>query len=81
MKNFKIIMISVLVGLVIIVILQNVQSVETRFLFIKVTMPIAVLLLLTFLFGFGAGLLASFTFEDKTNKQKSIKEKTQHGKI
>jgi uncharacterized integral membrane protein len=80
MKNFKLIMICVLIGIVIIVVLQNVQSVETRFLFIKVTMPRAVLLFLAFLFGFAAGLLASITFEKKTKKQTAIRDKSTDGK-
>lgn len=57
MKKFKIIAIVVVILLVLIVILQNTQSVQTKLLFATITMPRAFLLMLTFLFGFVAGLL------------------------
>ena len=59
MKKFKTITIAVVIVLVLIVILQNTQSVETKILFVKVIMPRAFLLMLTFLFGFVAGLLVT----------------------
>jgi len=68
MKKLKIITIAVVLLLVLIVILQNTQSVETKLLFVKITMPRAFLLMLTFLFGFIAGLLATLRFESKTSK-------------
>ena len=68
MKKFKIITIAVVSVLVLIVILQNTQSVETKLLFVKITMPRAFLLMLTFLFGFIAGLLATLRLGTKTNK-------------
>ena len=68
MKKFKIITIAVVSILVLIVILQNTQSVETKLLFVKITMPRAFLLMLTFLFGFIAGLLATLRLGTKTNK-------------
>ncbi len=68
MKKFKIITITVVSLLVLIVILQNTQSVETKLLFVKITMPRAFLLMLTFLFGFIAGLLATLRLGTKTNK-------------
>jgi uncharacterized integral membrane protein len=40
-----------------VVLLQNMQSVETRFLFFKITMPNAILLGLTLLVGFAIGYL------------------------
>jgi len=69
MKNFKIITIVTVLVLVLIVILQNTQSVETRFLFVTMTMPRAFLLMLTFLFGFVAGLLATLAFKEKSKKK------------
>ncbi len=69
MKKFKIITIVVVIVLVLIVILQNTQSVETKFLFVKIAMPRAFLLMLTFLFGFVAGLLATLRLEGKTEKK------------
>ncbi len=46
-----------LILLVLIVVFQNRQPVETRFLFITFTMPRAALLAITFLVGAAAGLL------------------------
>ena len=68
MKKAKIIIIAVVSTLVLIVILQNTESVETRFLFAKMIMPRAFLLMLTFLFGFVAGLLVTLRFEGKIGK-------------
>ncbi len=68
MKKFKIIVISVVLLLVLIVILQNTQSVETKLLFAKITMPRAFLLMLTFVFGFIAGLLTTLRLGSKTKK-------------
>jgi putative membrane protein len=67
MKKFKTIVITVVLVLVLVLILQNTQSVETKFLFVKITMPRAFLLMLTFLFGFIAGLLATLRFERKAD--------------
>ena len=68
MKKFKIIAIAVLSLLVLIIILQNIQSVETRILFAKITMPNAFLLMLTFVIGFIAGLLTTLRLESKNKK-------------
>ena len=68
MKKFKIIAIAVVLLLVLIVTLQNTQSVETKLLFAKITMPRAFLLMLTFLFGFIAGLLTTLRLGSKTKK-------------
>ena len=72
MKNFKTITIAVVIILVLIVILQNTQAVETKFLFVTVTMPRAFLLMLTFLFGFIAGLLIKLRLEGKKTKKTKI---------
>ena len=72
MKNLKTITIAVVVVLVLIVILQNTQSVETKFLFIKVSMPRAFLLMLTFMFGFVAGLLVTLSLKGKKPKKTQI---------
>ena len=56
MKNVKSIIILVVILLAIIVILQNTQSVETKILFVTVTMPRALLLIVTFLAGTTAGI-------------------------
>ena len=46
----------------IILILQNTQAVVTRLLFIKVSMPLAALLVLTLIIGFAGGVLAAIKF-------------------
>jgi uncharacterized integral membrane protein len=45
--------------LTLIVVLQNTQAVETKILFLTITMPRAALLFGTFLIGFGLGVLAA----------------------
>jgi uncharacterized integral membrane protein len=71
MKRFKIIAIAVVLLLFLIVILQNTQSVETKLLFAEITMPVAFLLMLTFVFGFIAGLLATLRLESKAKRNPS----------
>ena len=68
MERFKLISIAVLVGLGIIIILQNTQQVETKILFMTITMPRAVLLMATTLIGFALGVLVSFLFQRKGRK-------------
>ena len=65
MRKFKIITIVTVMVLALIVILQNTQSVETKFLFVNITMPRAFLLMLTFLFGFISGLLVTLRLKGK----------------
>ncbi len=59
MKSFKNILIVSMVLLVLIAVLQNRETVETKFLFATLSMPRALLLLVTLGIGFAAGLLAS----------------------
>lgn len=68
MKNLKMIVIVVVSLLVLIVVLQNTQSVETKLLFVTITMPRAFLLFLTFLFGFVVGSVSTVTFSRKGKK-------------
>jgi len=68
MERFKLVSIAVLVGLGIIIILQNRQPVETKILFMAITMPRAVLLMVTTLIGFALGVLVSFFFQRKEGK-------------
>jgi len=72
MKKFKIIVIVVVLLLALIVILQNAQSVETKFLFWTFILPRAFLLFLAFMFGFIAGLLAVIRFEGKSKKKREV---------
>lgn len=58
MKKFKMISLAVVSVLVLIVVLQNTDSVETKILFVTLTMPRAFLLLVTFLIGFVVGAVS-----------------------
>jgi uncharacterized integral membrane protein len=68
MKNMKMIVIIVVSLLVLIIVLQNTQSVETKLLFITITMPRAFLLFLTSLFGFVIGAVSTLSFSRKEKK-------------
>jgi len=59
---------AIVLGLV--VILQNMQSVETRFLFFEFTMPNAVLLALTLLVGFVIGYLLALIRSSQRSEKK-----------
>jgi uncharacterized integral membrane protein len=73
MNKTKTIVLIIVSVLALIIILQNTQKVETHFLFIKVTMPKAFLLMLTFLLGFIGGAVSVFSFSLK--KESVSKEK------
>lgn len=55
----KIVGIAIIVLMVVIVVLQNTQSVETKLLFFTVTMPNAALLFGTLIIGFAIGVLTA----------------------
>ncbi len=59
MKKLKIVGIAVLALIVVIVVLQNTQPVETKLLFLTVTMPNAALLFGTLVIGFAIGVLTA----------------------
>ncbi len=71
MHRVKLIFILVLSLLALIVVLQNTEPVVTKFLFVSITMPRAVLLLGTTMLGFALGVLVSFMMmkrgEDDSN--------------
>ena len=70
MGKMRNIIIILLVVFAIIVILQNTQAVETRLLFVKVTMPRALLLMVTFLVGLAVGfILSGFWFKKKQDQK------------
>ncbi|MBI9016195.1 MAG: LapA family protein [Phycisphaerae bacterium] len=69
MKNFKMISVVVVSLLVLIIALQNTQSVETKLLFVTVTMPRAFLLFITFVFGFVFGSAAVVSYSNRTRKK------------
>lgn len=59
MKKAKIIIILVISLLAIVVSLQNTEAVETKLLFATIAMPRVLLLILTFIAGFIAGLITA----------------------
>jgi len=59
MKKLKIVGIAVIALIVVVVVLQNTQPVETKLLFLTVTMPNAALLFGTFVIGFAIGVLTA----------------------
>ena len=65
MSRIKLMAILVLAVLAVIVVLQNTQEIETRLLFVTVTMPRAVLLLVTTVIGFVLGVLVSLAVAKK----------------
>ncbi len=62
--------------LVIIIVFQNMEDVDTKILFIDVTMPNAVLLGITFLIGTSVGLLTAFICSGKSKAVKENKKET-----
>lgn len=60
MQHTKLIVSSVLSALILIVVFQNTEPVETKILFITITMPRAVLLFVTTIIGFALGIMVSF---------------------
>ena len=65
MNRFKMICTALLALLGVIIILQNTAPVETKLLFLTITMPRAILLMGTTLIGFALGVLVSFFFQRK----------------
>lgn len=59
MNKLKLVAIAVISLLVLIVVLQNTQAVETNLLFLTVTMPNAALLFGTLIIGFAIGVLTA----------------------
>ena len=59
MSKRKLVVIVILAVLTAILVFQNTQPVETRVFFATVTMPCAVLLLVTVVIGFALGVLVS----------------------
>jgi len=69
MKKAKFIIVLIISLLALILILQNTTAVETKLLFMTITMPRALLLLVTFLVGFTAGLITMSVLMGKSSKQ------------
>lgn len=60
--NLKLAAIGILALLILIIVLQNTEAVETRILFMTLTMPRAALLFGTLIVGFVIGLLSAGRF-------------------
>jgi lipopolysaccharide assembly protein A len=58
-NKLKLVAVAVVALLVMVVVLQNTQAVETKLLFLKVTMPNAALLFGTLIIGFAIGVLTA----------------------
>ena len=71
MKKFKMITVIIVSALAVIIFIQNTDSVETKILFMKVTMSRALLLILTFLIGFVSGAIATSLLLRKSPRQES----------
>lgn len=74
MKKVRLVAALVLAVLVVIVVLQNTDTVDTRILFVTVTMPRAVLLFTTALIGFATGILVSLVWMRKPDKPRGGSE-------
>lgn len=59
MNKFKVVAISIIALFGVIVVSQNTQAVETKLLFLTLTLPNAVLLFGTLVIGFAIGVLAA----------------------
>ena len=59
MTKLKVVVLAIVGLLVLIVVLQNTEAVETKLLFVSVTMPRAILLFGTLLIGFLLGVLTA----------------------
>ena len=70
MERFKMILIGILALLGVIIILQNTAPVETKLLFLTITMPRAILLMGTTLIGFALGVLVSLYFQSRKKTDK-----------
>lgn len=69
MVKLKVSLAVVLILLVLIVIFQNREPVETKFLFASITMPRAALLTVTMLIGIAVGMLLSLGLTKKIHKK------------
>jgi uncharacterized integral membrane protein len=68
-KNIKLIAVVGMAILAVIWILQNGGSVQTKFLFVSVTMPQSALLAITLLVGVAAGILLALSLSGKWSKK------------
>jgi len=69
MTKVKIIVILIVSLLSLIVFIQNRQAVDTKLLFVTVTMPLVLLLIITFIMGSILGLIIASHVQRKPEKQ------------
>ena len=69
MKNAKSLLTATLLLLVIVVVLQNTEAVETKLLFFTVSMPRALLLMITLGVGVVAGLIFGTRLRGSSSKK------------
>ena len=74
MQKAKIIIAIVVAVLLIIIFLQNTESVETKILFMTMTMPRVLLLAVTLLVGFVVGLIMASHLGGKTRKEARLQK-------
>ena len=74
MNKFKILIACVLAIFILIVVLQNTESVETRVLFTSITMPRAALLFGTLVIGFALGVLTAGRIVSKAKTTTTLSE-------
>lgn len=72
MAKVKLITGLVLAATALIIVFQNTQTVETRFLFLTVTMPRAALLSITMLIGIFIGILITLVLSRKGSSKKQF---------
>ena len=70
MKRFQIILVTVACLVVLTVVTQNTQSVQTKLLFVTFTMPRALLLIITFLAGCVTGLVVALQIRRVRSEKK-----------
>lgn len=71
MQRFKLVVAAIIAIVIIIVIVQNTAAVDTRLLFVTVSMPGALLLVLTLAAGFVLGLVLSAAIMRRQKKEQS----------
>jgi lipopolysaccharide assembly protein A len=69
MLKAKLIAALVLIAIAIVVVFQNTQPVETKFLFVTLTMPRAALLAITLMIGVVVGMLVRFVLTGNKHKK------------
>lgn len=73
MQRTKIVIALIAVVLMIVLVLQNTRGVQAAFLFFSGNVPLAVLLVFSFIVGVVAGLLLAFSFSGKGKREASAR--------